>query len=393
MAGYTDYLNLYYKNPRTDGADTFNIETMMNDNWDKIDEFASMVGLPDSGKGLVYVKCIDAYGHPFPRCVVQINGSVSVSSKSGIARFSLVPGEYQAIVFGPIDYGIPEETITVKSYNGSVSNFTVTIDAEPVVGNQITITKSCVCTFSDRVVSADAFGIGGGGSGGVARNFICLAATGGAGGKTQTRYNIDTKNTFFVTVGAGGDSVSCSSSVDTSTYEKSGKSGGYTEIKTFDSVIIRADGGEGGKGGYSASETAYIALIGSNGGSGSGAACVSTQFPFAGNSGENGSSGEDTRNVSGGSGQGTTTCSFGEQKDGESFASAGGSISRYKSNVASGSAGTGAGTPANGTSEDVAAGSAQTAGSGGGAAIVNGSGTATSGSGAPGLVMFRWEVA
>ena len=37
MASYTEHLNLLKKNPATDGADTFNIETMLNENWDKID--------------------------------------------------------------------------------------------------------------------------------------------------------------------------------------------------------------------------------------------------------------------------------------------------------------------------------------------------------------------
>lgn len=38
MASYTPNLNLYKKDPILDGNDFFNIKTMMNDNWDKIDE-------------------------------------------------------------------------------------------------------------------------------------------------------------------------------------------------------------------------------------------------------------------------------------------------------------------------------------------------------------------
>lgn len=38
MAEYTENLQLYKKDPVTDGADTFNIKTMLNENWDKIDE-------------------------------------------------------------------------------------------------------------------------------------------------------------------------------------------------------------------------------------------------------------------------------------------------------------------------------------------------------------------
>ena len=40
MASNTENLNLLKKNPTTDGADTFNVQTMLNDNWDKIDQFA-----------------------------------------------------------------------------------------------------------------------------------------------------------------------------------------------------------------------------------------------------------------------------------------------------------------------------------------------------------------
>ena len=38
MASYTKNLELLKKDPVADGADTFNIETMLNENWDKIDE-------------------------------------------------------------------------------------------------------------------------------------------------------------------------------------------------------------------------------------------------------------------------------------------------------------------------------------------------------------------
>lgn len=37
MTSYTPNLNLLKKDPNTDGAETFNIKTMINDNLDKID--------------------------------------------------------------------------------------------------------------------------------------------------------------------------------------------------------------------------------------------------------------------------------------------------------------------------------------------------------------------
>ncbi|MDG0792764.1 hypothetical protein OMP38_19215 [Cohnella ginsengisoli] len=44
MAIFTSILNLLKKNPATDGADTFNIQTMLNDNWDKIDAALALKG-------------------------------------------------------------------------------------------------------------------------------------------------------------------------------------------------------------------------------------------------------------------------------------------------------------------------------------------------------------
>ena len=40
MASNTENLGLYKKDPIADAQDTFNIKTMMNDNWDLIDQFA-----------------------------------------------------------------------------------------------------------------------------------------------------------------------------------------------------------------------------------------------------------------------------------------------------------------------------------------------------------------
>lgn len=43
MASNTENLNLLMKNPSTDGADTFNVQTMLNENWQKIDNNAGNV--------------------------------------------------------------------------------------------------------------------------------------------------------------------------------------------------------------------------------------------------------------------------------------------------------------------------------------------------------------
>lgn len=50
MAGYTNNLNLYFKDPVADGAEKFNIATMMNENWEKLD---GMFDLEVSGTGTI----------------------------------------------------------------------------------------------------------------------------------------------------------------------------------------------------------------------------------------------------------------------------------------------------------------------------------------------------
>lgn len=43
MAGNTQNLGLYFKEPIKDGNDTFNIQTMLNDNWNKLDDILSVL--------------------------------------------------------------------------------------------------------------------------------------------------------------------------------------------------------------------------------------------------------------------------------------------------------------------------------------------------------------
>lgn len=48
MASNTPNLNLLKKDPVTDRDDAFNIQTMLNDNWDKIDAAMGQVDIPDA---------------------------------------------------------------------------------------------------------------------------------------------------------------------------------------------------------------------------------------------------------------------------------------------------------------------------------------------------------
>lgn len=69
MSSNTTNLGLLKKNPTTDGSDTFNIETMLNENWDKIDAITGSASA--TNKGVVKVGSgID----------VDVNGVISVPS-------------------------------------------------------------------------------------------------------------------------------------------------------------------------------------------------------------------------------------------------------------------------------------------------------------------------
>lgn len=60
MASYTEKLNLLKKDPTADASDTFNIRTMLNDNWDKLDANAADVTAEMAGK--VPLSAINASG-------------------------------------------------------------------------------------------------------------------------------------------------------------------------------------------------------------------------------------------------------------------------------------------------------------------------------------------
>lgn len=52
MSTLTTFLSLLKKNPETDGSDTFNIQTMLNENWDKIDGAVGDISTPAQKMGL-----------------------------------------------------------------------------------------------------------------------------------------------------------------------------------------------------------------------------------------------------------------------------------------------------------------------------------------------------
>lgn len=425
MAGYTDYLNLYYKNPSTDGADTFNVQTMMNDNWEKIDEFASMAGLAPAGNGFAFIRCKDADGNPVSGCVCQIGSNVAITNTMGMSKFTLPGGVYTGTVTSPIDYGAGIQTVPVSVANSKEKIVDVQINDTTGELNEIGITTSAMLMFSSRVVNADAFLVGGGGSGGAAYaiiqyalNNIETSGSGGAGGKTTTLLGINHYSLIDISIGAGGESAIINekrTNLEVGTINSiNGNKGGTTTIKINGTIVGTAEGGDGGLGYASRNATKeyHLGVSGAPGGSGSGGVLTAGGYktPLVGDSGFDGSSGGDVTGdsvtASGGPGQETTTVPFNGDSAESARSPAGGSVG-VSGVVIYGSVGNGGGA-ASGTHKDVSnsagidvsASPGSVHGAGGGACCATMKGIENSdytyilksGAGASGEVRFRWEV-
>lgn len=356
------------------------------------------LGTPYAGQGVLRVSCLDVNGNPVSGCVVQIEDTWGISSEVGLVTFALNAASYSVSVRAPIDYGMTSMTYSVTIPLGDSITLNATIEDSTGGTQELMVTSSVTrAAFSNRVVSADAFCVGGGGSGAASRRYPSndktTCSTGGAGGYTKLLLNIDVASPLVLTVGSGGAAVAAS---NTQEVGRNGNAGGTTTIKDFrGTTILSAAGGSGGTYNYS------TGLTGVAGGSGSAAVAVISEILYAGQSGADGASGAAASGYSGGAGQGTTTRLW-HESGGELFASAGASaIASIKGPDASknGTPGTGGGTAysmvGTGSSTDYTAGSATTYGSGGGAIAVltsSSSGSMTSGAGMQGLIAFRWEV-
>lgn len=356
--------------------------------------FGALANSP-AGTGTLYVYCKDEAGEPVSGCVVQIGEELAVTGATGMVKYFLSPGTYSASIRSPIDYGAENQTASVTIALGETVSLDVTIQDSLDGTTELRLTSSVSCvTFSDRVASADVFGVGGGGSGGRACNTTYPSATGGAGGKTKTMTEIDVRDLFVLTVGSGGTATT-----GTGKGGSAGNSGGTTSVKNLaGETVLSCTGGEGGKATIS-----QTGIDGASGGSGSGAAIGqwyqtnSDGKGFdAGASGFDGSKGGNVKYGNthyGGTGQGTTTRAFGEP-DGELFASAGASVGSYGGEyTVIGTHGPGGGEAAASAGTAVTAGAGSTPGSGGGGvSSTNANATVTSGAGAGGIIIFRWEV-
>ena len=83
MASYTEHLELLKKDPVADGADTFNIQTMLNNNWDKIDAaVAKKADLGEDGKVISSQLPEMSYDPAGSAAAVQANLAAHIADKN-----------------------------------------------------------------------------------------------------------------------------------------------------------------------------------------------------------------------------------------------------------------------------------------------------------------------
>lgn len=137
MASYTPNLNLLKKSPVTDGNDTFNVDTMLNENWDKIDNsffeleskksyvvsgtytgnvsFASLqIGVPSNPRN------INLGFAPKFVIIVPSNGIISRDTNYGNIVYGGV-----AVTGGPLIYGEGSEDVDLCSITSNGFNVRV----------------------------------------------------------------------------------------------------------------------------------------------------------------------------------------------------------------------------------------------------------------------------
>lgn len=364
-----------------------------------VEDALLVLGTPSAGSGILRVSCVDSDGKAVSGCVVQVGSIWGISTTAGSVTFELGAGDYSVSVLSPIDYGMESQTFNVNIPLSESVTLTATIVDSLSGATELRVTNSVTrAAFSGRVITADVFCVGGGGSGASYRRYPnnnkSASASGGAGGYTKMKTNISLELPLTLTIGSGGAAVAVS---DTQDGAKSGNAGGTTKVvDMLGNTILSAPGGAGGN-------TGTDRVAGAAGGSGSGGVMLLSGTFYVGASGQDGASGGVGYSASygpGGAGQGTTTRLW-QQSSGELFSSAGGSaiasVDTYGEKT--GTAGTGAGAAYAmnnpNTIGDLSAGSATTYGSGGGGIAVlddASSGAYSSGAGKQGLIVFRWEV-
>lgn len=357
---------------------------------------------------------------PISNIAITIGSSTYYTNSNGEVQVDLPPASYQVRLTNTIDLTFSPSSFSITATRGKITRRTVTCNTRS--NQQITITTSQSIRFSDAVKEFDVFCVGGGGSGAMGcyafrqrgtSSLVGIGCTGGAGGYTNSAFNIEyvQGKDISITIGSGGAASSYHAEGSLSDYGSiiqgyGGSTGGTTSVSFNGAVICQAAGGEGGKYGRQTTSAEWSCSVqGANGGSGSGAVAGDQRV---GDSGGDGNDGEDATlftTTYGGTGQGTTTKAFGESS-GTAYSPAGGSVvvfNTYEYGVSAnaGSVYSGGGQAKWDTLNDgetVAANSGTVAGAGGGGAYGSTSGsvlraniTVTSGAGRAGIAIIRWR--
>lgn len=161
MASNTPNLNLYKKDPTVDGNDTFNIKTMLNDNWDKIDtEVAKKANQKDFNSHLAdstsHVTAAERTAWNSKAEKTYVDEQIQTVTATGIPK--LVSYEYdlyatvdnQTVFTIPYDYfNSATDTLIVEISGIDVpkSYYTVT---NPVTNSDKSITKGYITLIEGR---------------------------------------------------------------------------------------------------------------------------------------------------------------------------------------------------------------------------------------------------
>lgn len=305
---------------------------------------------------------------------------------NGKARISVPFGAHTVKVVRPMDIA----SVTPETYEINVTDANaIVLESNCVLSTatEATISTSGEYGFSDRVSDFDVCVVGGGGGGSArsVKSTSYAAASGGGGGYVVSKLKLLAKNfnCFLASIGAGGIGGTAKDSA------MSGTDGGAS------SVVSQLNGDKiealGGKAGTCARATPK--QDGGNGGSGGGAA---QNNGAAGAGGTNGGNGGDAKSASatvkGGTGQGTTTCPFGDTSKTPLSPGGGAAAANDSGGGAAGTAQSGGSPGVYSSSDSVTAVSGTIMGAGGGSAVAHlATNTATAANGTDGGILLRWR--
>lgn len=199
MSSTTANLNLYKANPTTDGENTFNIDTILNDNWDKIDSQVAKkteipvipTSLPANGGNATTVNNHTAAATPVTLEKVDLVGMVNEVDNSLIshkADYVKHPGYAAA--------------------TGIANTYAVTLNPAPT---SYTDGMGIVVKINVASTGASTLNVNGLGAKTILDSLGNAITAGGL--KANTPYTMRYNGTFFIVQGKGGGGTATSSDI------------------------------------------------------------------------------------------------------------------------------------------------------------------------------------